>query len=110
MTLFNFFQPEGGLPKPVIYVEPKDDDDEIKTNPDLFSDTNSNRGSQAGLDEGIYPIPDSASEASVDFRQGSQPLHAQPKLYQPRFNKRVTEVRFVHKYIQNVHLSVLLKR
>ena len=77
----------------MIYVDPKDDDDEIKTNPDLFSDTNSNRGSQAGLDEGIYPIPDSASEASVDVRQGSLPFQQQPKLYQPRFNKRVTEVR-----------------
>ena len=80
------------MPKPVIYVEPKDDDDEIKTNPDLFSDTNSNRGSQAGLDEGVYPIPDSASEASVDVRQGTQQHQGQQRLYQQRYNKRVTEV------------------
>ena len=82
------FQSEGGLPKPVIYVAPKDDDDEIKTNPDLFSDTNSNRGSLAAVEEGVYPIPDSASEASVDVRQ----FPAQPKLYQPRYNKHITEV------------------
>ena len=74
----------------MIYVEPRDDDDEIKTNPDLFSDTNSNRGSQAAVEEGVYPIPDSASEASVDVRQ----FPAQPKLYQPRYNKHITEVSF----------------
>ena len=72
----------------MIYVAPKDDDDEIKTNPDLFSDTNSNRGSLAAVEEGVYPIPDSASEASVDVRQ----FPAQPKLYQPRYNKHITEV------------------
>lgn len=59
----------------MMYIQPKDDDDEIKTNPDLFSDTNSNRGSQAGVDDGMFPIPDSASEASVEvgihqMRQG----------------------------------------
>lgn len=62
-----YLQSKGALPRPVMYVHPKEDDDEIKTNPDLFSDTNSNRGSQAAIDDGMFPIPDSASEASVDI-------------------------------------------
>ncbi|XP_053374954.1 centromere protein J-like isoform X2 [Mercenaria mercenaria] len=76
------------LPKPVMYVQPKEDDDEIKTNPDLFSDTNSNRGSQAGMEEGMFPIPDSASEASVEIglhqmRQGQVKNLSQ---FRQRFN------------------------
>lgn len=79
-------QSVGSLPKPVIYVQPNDDDDEIKTNPDLFSDTNSNRGSQAGFEDGMFPIPDSASEASVDV--GMHQLRQQniPAKFRPRPN------------------------
>ncbi|KAH3888449.1 centromere protein J-like [Dreissena polymorpha] len=78
-------QSTGALPKPVMYVQPKEDDDEIKTNPDLFSDTNSNRGSQATVEEGMFPIPDSASEASVDVGALNRPT--KPIQYQQRFNK-----------------------
>jgi len=78
------------LPRPVMYVQPKEEDDEIKTNPDLFSDTNSNRGSQATVDDGVFPIPDSASEASCDVGFIRQP--ANPLPYKPRFNKHELDV------------------
>jgi hypothetical protein len=94
MSIFN--QGQHMLPRPVMYVQPKEDDDEIKTNPDLFSDTNSNRGSQAGMDDGMFPIPDSASEASVEvglhhLRQGQI---KQPAQCRQRFNPHELDVSF----------------
>jgi hypothetical protein len=46
-----------------MYVPLNEDNDEIKTNPDLFSDTNSHVGSQC-TEDGVrkIPDPDSASE------------------------------------------------
>lgn len=44
-----------------MYVPLNEDNDEIKTNPDLFSDTNSHVGSQC-TEEGFRQLPDSASE------------------------------------------------
>ena len=74
----------------MIYVHPKEEDDEIKTNPDLFSDTNSNRGSQATVDDGMFPIPDSASEASVDVGAMRQP--PKPAQVRQRLNKHELDV------------------
>ncbi|KAL3857926.1 hypothetical protein ACJMK2_012551 [Sinanodonta woodiana] len=71
-SLISTSQPKGELPKPVIYTNVGNGDvDEYNTNPDLFSDTNSQTGSQVTTDEGVYPIPESASEASGEVR-GSQ--------------------------------------
>ena len=86
---FSVFQSKG-LPKPVMYVPPKEDEDEIKTNPDLFSDTNSNRGSQAAMEEGMFPIPDSASEASVEIGDihVRQQLKLQQQQQHPHFQQR----------------------
>ncbi|XP_033747496.1 centromere protein J-like [Pecten maximus] len=50
----------GQIPRPVMYVNPDEENDEIKTNPDLFSDTNSATGSQAMTDE--FPNLESVSE------------------------------------------------
>ena len=79
-----------------MYVQPKEDDDEIKTNPDLFSDTNSNRGSQAGVEEGMFPIPDSASEASVEVGLHHMKLGQmkQPSQCRQRFNPHELDVSF----------------
>ncbi|XP_060074604.1 centromere protein J-like [Ylistrum balloti] len=44
-------QAGGVLPCPVMYVNLDEENDEVKTNPDLFSDTNSATGSQAMTDE-----------------------------------------------------------
>lgn len=88
---FLLLQSTGTLPRPVMYIQPKDDDDdEIKTNPDLFSDTNSNRGSQATVEDGMFPIPDSASEASVDVGVFKQPV--KPVQFRQRLNKHELDV------------------
>ena len=47
-----------------MYVPLNDDNDEILTNPDLFSDTNSQAGSHT-TDDQFVPLPDSASETGV---------------------------------------------
>ncbi|XP_071180159.1 centrosomal P4.1-associated protein-like isoform X1 [Mytilus edulis] len=52
---------QSALPCPVMYVPLNEDNDEIKTNPDLFSDTNSHVGSQC-TEDGFRQLPDSASE------------------------------------------------
>ena len=61
INFFIIFQ--SSLPCPVMYVPLNEDNDEIKTNPDLFSDTNSHVGSQC-TEDGVrkIPDPDSASE------------------------------------------------
>ncbi|XP_021345234.1 centromere protein J-like [Mizuhopecten yessoensis] len=53
-------QAGGQLPRPVMYVNLDEENDEVKTNPDLFSDTNSATGSQAMTDE--FPNLESVSE------------------------------------------------
>lgn len=82
-----------------MYVQPKDDDDEIKTNPDLFSDTNSNRGSQATVEDGMFPIPDSASEASVEV--GQFHMQKKPIQYRQRLNKHELDVSILVCYKEN---------
>ncbi|XP_069136319.1 centromere protein J-like isoform X2 [Argopecten irradians] len=53
-------QAGGQIPRPVMYVNLDEENDEVKTNPDLFSDTNSATGSQAMTDE--FPNLESVSE------------------------------------------------